>query len=91
MAAASGEKDGFPLGPQLFCRFAGARCGGLGARSSANPYYSVPFVPSPAHFSLLRPVGGRVPLIFVYVHKEFVLFCVHDLFFIAFHKFLSII
>ena len=32
-----------------------------------------------------------VPLIFVYVHKEFVLFCVHGLFFIAFHKFLSII
>ena len=27
MAAALGEKDGFPLGPQLFCLFAGARCG----------------------------------------------------------------
>ena len=63
MAAASGENDGFPLGPQLFCRFAGARV----------------------------PATQGVPLIFVYVHKEFVLFCVHDLFFIAFNKFLSII
>ena len=37
-----------------------------------------------------QPPGGA-PLIFVYAHKEFVLFCVHNLFFIAFHKFLSII
>ena len=187
MAAALGEKDGFPLGPQLFCRFVGGRPfdsglgarnpanpyysvpfapsfilfspargsglgaknpanpyysvpfapsfilfslargsrlgarspanpyysvpfapsfilfspprgAGLGARNPANPYYSVPFAPSPTYFSLLRPAGRRLPaarggvlLIFVYVHKEFVLFCVHGLFFIAFHKFLSII
>ena len=155
MAAALGEKDGFPLGPQLFFAFSPARGSGLGARNPANPYYSVPFAPSfilfspargsglgaknpanpyysvpfapsfilfsvargsrlgarnpanpycsvpfapsPAHFSLLRSAGGRLPaargapLIFVYMHKEFVLFCVHGLFFIAFHKFLSMI
>ena len=155
MAAASGEKDGFPLGPQLFFAFSvarGSRLGarspanpyysvpfapsfilfspprgsglgarnptnpyysvpfapsfilfspargsGLGARNPSNPYYSVPFAPSPAHFSSLRPAGRRlpaaqgVPHMFVHLHKEFVLFCVHRLFFIAFNKFLSII
>ena len=59
MAAASGEKDGFPLGPQLFfCLFAGAQCGGLGARNPANPYYSVPFAPSFILFS--PPRGSRL-------------------------------
>ena len=56
MAAASGEKDGFPLGPQLFLPF---------RRRAASS----------------RP---GVPLIFVYVHKEFVLFCVHGLFLLHF-------
>ena len=62
-AAASGEKDGFPLGPQLFCRFAGPRCGGLGARNPANPYYSVPFAPSFILFSPARSsgLGARNP------------------------------
>ena len=61
MAAALGEKDGFPLGPQLFFAFSPARGSGLGARNPANPYYSVPFAPSPALFSLLRLAGGRLP------------------------------
>ena len=62
-AAASGEKDGFPLGPQLFCLFAGGRCGGLGARNPANPYYSVPFAPSFILFSPARDsrLGARSP------------------------------
>ena len=55
MAAASEGKIGFSTGPQLFCRFAGARCGGLGARNPANPYYSVPFAPS---FILFSPARG---------------------------------
>ena len=55
MAAALGEKDGFPLGPQLFFAFSVARGSRLGARSPANPYYSVPFAPS---FILFSPARG---------------------------------
>ena len=55
MAAALGEKDGFPLGPQLFFAFSPARGSGLGARNPANPYYSVPFAPS---FILFSPARG---------------------------------
>ena len=55
MAAASGEKDGFSLGPQLFFAFSVARGSRLGARSPANPYYSVPFAPS---FILFSPARG---------------------------------
>lgn len=46
------------------------------------------FAVSPARG--FQPPRG-VPHMFVHVHKEFVLFCVHHLFFIAFNKFLSII
>ena len=64
-AAASGEKDGFPLGLQLFCLFAGGRHSdsGLGARNPANPYYSVPFAPSFILFSVARGsgLGARSP------------------------------
>ena len=55
MAAALGEKDGFPLGPQLFFAFSPPRGSGLGARSPANPYYSVSFAPS---FILFSPARG---------------------------------
>ena len=55
MAAALGEKDGFPLGPQLFFAFSPARGSGLGARNPTNPYYSVPFAPS---FILFSPPRG---------------------------------
>ena len=57
MAAALGEKDGFPLGPQLFFAFSPARGSGLGARNPANPYYSVPFAPSFILFSPPRGAG----------------------------------
>ena len=185
MAAASGEKDGFPLGPQLFFAFSLAR-GSADLVQGAPLALIIPFplhqvsssfrwraapdlvqgtpltliIPFPLHqvsssfrrratqdlvqgtpLTLITPfplhqisssfrwraapdlVQGApltlivpcplhqvpptfpycgpsargfqlpewVPLIFVYVHKEFVLFCVHGLFFIAFHKFLSII
>ena len=63
MAAASGEKDGFPLGPQLFFAFSPARGSGLGAKNPANPYYSVPFAPSFILFSVARGsrLGARNP------------------------------
>ena len=154
-AAASGEKDGFPLGPQLFLPF--RRRAALNLVQGAPLTLIIPFslhqvsssfrwraaqdlvqgapltliTPFPLHqvsssfrwcaaqdlvqgapltpitpFPLHQvpstfpycgpPARGFqlpewVPLIFVYVHKEFVLFCVHGLFFIAFNKFLSII
>lgn len=63
MAAASGEKDGFPLGSQLFCRFAGGRI--PAARGCRSYLYMC------------------TNNLFYFVYMAY--------FFIAFHKFLSII
>ena len=86
-----------PFAPSFFL-FSPARGAGLGARSPANPYYSVPFAPSPAHFSLLRPVGARLPAarvgaahICICAQTICSILCTWLIFFIAFHKFLSII
>ena len=62
-AAASGEKDKFPLGPQLFFAFSPARGSGLGARIPSNLYSSVSLAPSFILFLSARGsgLGARIP------------------------------
>lgn len=79
MAAASGEKDRFPLGPQLFFAFSPARGAELGARNPANPYSSVFLAPSFILFSSARGsgLGARIlanPYSSVSLAPSFILF-----------------
>lgn len=58
MAAALGEKDGFPLGPQLFCRFAGGGAADLVQGAPLTLIVPCPLHQVPPTFPYCGPPAG---------------------------------